>query len=102
MPPVVAPITPGNLLADASHDERLPELWRLAGALAAASEQGLPLGEALAGQADALRDAKRARLLAEGGRAAAKMIVPIVPVILIVLLVVVGAPAARLVLGLGS
>lgn len=80
----------------------LPELWRLAGALAAASEQGLPLGDALAAQADALRDAKRARLVAEGGRAAAKMIVPIVPVILIVLLVVIGAPAARLVLGLGS
>ena len=80
----------------------LPELWRLAGALGAASEQGLPLGDALAAQADTLRDAKRARLVAEGGRAAAKMIIPIVPVILIVLLVVIGAPAARLVMGLGS
>ena len=80
----------------------LPELWRLAGALGAASEQGLPLGDALAAQADALRDARRARLVAEGGRAAERMIVPIVPVILVVLLIVIGAPAARLLLGLGS
>lgn len=80
----------------------LAELWRLAGALGAAQEQGLPLGDALAAQADALRDAQRARLIAEGGKAGARMLVPIVPVILLVLLVVIGAPAGRVLLGLGS
>lgn len=80
----------------------LPELWRLAGALGAAAEQGLPLGDALAAQADALRDAKRLRLVAEGGKAAARMIVPIIPAILLILLVIIGAPASQVLLGLGQ
>ena len=80
----------------------LPELWRLAGALGAAAEQGLPLGDALAAQADALRDAKRVRLVAEGGKAAARMLVPIIPAILLILLVIIGAPASQVLLGLGQ
>lgn len=80
----------------------LPELWRLAGALGAAAEQGLPLGDALAAQADTLRDAKRVRLVAESGKAAARMIVPIIPAILLVLLVIIGPPASQVLLGLGQ
>lgn len=78
----------------------LPELWRLAGALGSAAEQGLPLGEALAAQAEASRDAKRARLVAEGGKAVTRMIVPVIPAILLVLLVIIGAPASQVLLGL--
>jgi tight adherence protein C len=80
----------------------LVALWRLASALAAATEQGLPLTEALAAQVDALREAKRVRLVAEGGRATTRMLLPIVPAILVVLLIIIGAPAGQVLLGLGQ
>lgn len=80
----------------------IPELSSLASHLRAAVEQGLPLAQTLAVQAAELRERKRLRLLAEGGRASARMLLPVALFILPVLTVVLLYPAAVQLLGLGS
>lgn len=79
----------------------VPELASLAGNLRAAVEQGLPLGQTLAVQAAELRERKRLRILAEGGRASVRMVLPVAFFILPVLTVVLLYPAAVQLLGLG-
>lgn len=80
----------------------IPELSSLASHLRAAVEQGLPLAQTLAVQAAELRERKRLRILAEGGRASARMLLPVALFILPVLTVVLLYPAAVQLLGLGG
>lgn len=80
----------------------VPELSRFVGQLRAAQEQGLPLIDALAAQADALREQKRVRILAEGGKASVRMVIPTGVFILPTLFVVVLIPAAVEVMHLGG
>jgi len=79
-----------------------PELWSLASQLRAAHEQGLPLVQALTMQADAVREAKRLRILAEGGKATVRMLLPVAVLILPVLFVVILYPAGVQLLQLGG
>lgn len=79
----------------------VPELASLASNLRAAVEQGLPLAQTLAVQAAELRERKRLRILAEGGRASVRMVLPVALFILPVLTVVLLYPAAVQLLGLG-
>ena len=62
--------------------EALPELEAVAARLRAVHEQGLPLAESLAAQADALRERQRLALEEAGGRATVRMLVPIAVLIL--------------------
>jgi tight adherence protein C len=84
--------------------ERLgnPDIEHALARLAAAYEQGLPLGQALAAQAQALREQQRLHIVAEGGQASVRMLVPIALLILPVLFVVVLVPAAAELTRLGS
>ena len=77
-----------------------PELASLASNLRAAVEQGLPLAQTLAVQAAELRERKRLRILAEGGRASVRMVLPVALFILPVLTVILLYPAAVQLLGL--
>lgn len=80
----------------------VPELWSLVSQLRAAHEQGLPLAQALAVQADAVREAKRLRILAEGGKATVRMLLPVAVLILPVLFVVILYPAGVQLVHLGG
>jgi len=80
----------------------VPELTALVGQLRAAHQQGIPLTQTLAAQAEALREHKRLRVVAEGGKASVKMLLPVALFILPVLFVVLLAPAAVELLGLGG
>ena len=80
----------------------VPELTSLVSQLRAADEQGLPLVQTLAVQAATLREQKRLRILAEGGKATVRMVLPVALFILPVLFVVLLFPAAVQLLGLGS
>jgi hypothetical protein len=80
----------------------VPELSALVGQLRAASQQGVPVGQVLAAQADSLRDRRKAALVAAGGRATVRMVIPIGIFILPVLAVVVLVPAAIQLLQLRS
>jgi tight adherence protein C len=80
----------------------VPELSALIGQLRAASQQGVPVGQVLAAQADSLRDRRKAALVAAGGRATVRMVIPIGIFILPVLAVVVLVPAAVQLLQLRS
>lgn len=72
----------------------VPALTSVVSQLRMAADQGLPLAESLAVQADSLREQKRLRIIAEGGRASTLMIVPVVVFLLPVLFVVLLVPAA--------
>jgi tight adherence protein C len=72
----------------------VPEMDRVVGRLSATYEQGLPLGSALAAQAQALREQQRMHILEEGGKATVRMLLPVAVLILPVLFVVVLVPAA--------
>jgi tight adherence protein C len=80
----------------------VPELARLVGQLRAAHEQGIPLAQTLAVQADALREQKRLRIIEEGGKATTRMILPVALFILPTLFVVLLVPAAVQVMNLGG
>jgi tight adherence protein C len=80
----------------------LPELARLAGHLRAAHEQGIPLAQALAAQAEALREQKRLWIVEEGGKATTRMVIPVALLILPTLLIVLLVPAAVQVMNLGG
>src|SRR5712692_7202446 len=72
----------------------VPALASVVSQLRLATDQGLPLAESLALQADALREQKRLRIVAEGGQASIRMIIPVAVFILPVLFVVLLVPAA--------
>src|SRR5437588_4916263 len=66
----------------------------IAGRISAAYEQGLPLGQALAAHAQAMRERQQLHIVEEGGKAAVRMLLPVAVLILPVLFVVVLVPAA--------
>jgi tight adherence protein C len=80
----------------------IPELSAFVGQLRAAYEQGIPLVQTLATQAEALREQKRLRIVEEGGKASIRMVLPVALFILPVLFVVLLLPAAIEVLHLGG
>jgi len=80
----------------------LPEFERVLGRMAAAYEQGLPLAQALAAQAQALREQQRLHVVEEGGKASVRMLLPVAILILPVLFVVVLVPAAAELTRLGG
>ena len=80
----------------------VPELTRVVGQLRAAHEQGLPLAQTLAAQAEALRERKRLRIVEEGGKASVRMVLPVALFILPVLFVVLLWPAAEELTRLGG
>jgi tight adherence protein C len=76
--------------------ERLgtPEVDHVLGRMSAAYEQGLPLGQALAAHAQAMRERQQLHIVEEGGKASVRMLLPVAVLILPVLFVVVLVPAA--------
>jgi len=78
-----------------------PELSTLVSQLRAANDQGLPLVQTLATQAESLREQKRLRILEAGGRASVRMLVPVALFILPVLFVVLLVPAGLQLMSLG-
>ncbi len=72
----------------------VPELDRVVSRLSAAYEQGLPLAQALATQAQSLRERQRLHVVEEGGKATVRMLLPVALLILPALFVVVLVPAA--------
>ena len=79
----------------------LPELTRVVGQLRAGHDQGLPLAQTLAAQAEALREHKRLRIVEEGGKASVRMVLPVAVFILPVLFVVLLVPAGLQLMSLG-
>ncbi|HET6315980.1 MAG TPA: type II secretion system F family protein [Chloroflexota bacterium] len=80
----------------------LLEFERVIGRMGAAYEQGLPLTQALAAQAQALREQQRLHVAEEGGKASVRMLLPVAILILPVLFVVVLVPAAAELTRLGG
>ena len=80
----------------------LVEFERVIGRMGAAYEQGLPLAQALAAQAQALREQQRLHVVEEGGKATVRMLLPIALLILPALFVVVLVPAAAELTRLGG
>ena len=79
-----------------------PELSAVVSQLRAAHDQGLPLVQTLATQAEALREQKRLRILEAGGKASVRMLLPVAIFILPVLFVVLLVPAALKLMALGG
>lgn len=80
----------------------VPELTTFVGQLHASHQQGIPLAQTLATQAEALREQKRLRIVEEGGTATVRMILPVALFILPVLFVVLLLPAGLEMLHLGG
>src|SRR5581483_1463215 len=80
----------------------VPELSSFVSQLRTAHEQGVPLVQALATQAESLREAQRLRVVEEGGKAGVRMVLPIVLFILPALFVVLIVPAAMEIVHLGG
>jgi len=80
----------------------LAEFDRVIGRMGAAYEQGLPLAQALAAQAQALREQQRLHIVEEGGKATVRMLLPVAILILPALFVVVLVPAAAELTRLGG
>lgn len=80
----------------------VPELATLVSQLRAAHDQGLPLVQTLATQAEALREQKRLRIVEAGGKASVRMLLPVAVFILPVLFVVLLVPAAVQLMSLGG
>jgi tight adherence protein C len=78
------------------------EVNHVLGRMAAAYEQGLPLGQALQAQSEALRERQRLHIVEEGGKAAVRMLLPVALLILPALFVVVLVPAAAQLTRLGG
>jgi tight adherence protein C len=79
-----------------------PELEHVLGRMSAAYQQGLPLGQALAAHAQALRERQRLHIVEEGGKATVRMLLPVALLILPALFVVVLVPAAAELTRLGG
>jgi tight adherence protein C len=71
----------------------VPELTSIIDHLRAVHDQGLPLAQSLAAQAEALRERQRLRIVEEGGKASVRMVLPVALFILPVLFVVILVPA---------
>ena len=80
----------------------MPEVEHVIGRMAAAYEQGLPLSQALAAHAQALRERQRLHIVEEGGKASVRMLLPVAVLILPALFVVVLVPAAAELTRLGG
>jgi tight adherence protein C len=78
------------------------EIEHVLGRMTAAYEQGLPLGQALAAHAQALRERQRLHIVEEGGKATVRMLLPVAVLILPALFVVVLVPAAAELTRLGG
>lgn len=78
------------------------ELAAVAGQLGAAHAQGTALAATLAAQADAVREARRLKLLEAGGKASVAMLLPVALFILPVLFIVILAPAGAQLVHLGG
>ncbi len=98
----VVPVARSGRLVLPPSTSTVPELSILVRQLRAADEQGVPLVQALATQAESLRERKRLRILEEGNRAAVRMIVPVGLFIFPVLIVILLYPAAVQLIGLGE
>jgi tight adherence protein C len=79
-----------------------PEVEHVLGRMSAAYQQGLPLGQALAAHAQALRERQRLHIVEEGGKASVRMLLPVALLILPALFVVVLVPAAAELTRLGG
>jgi tight adherence protein C len=80
----------------------VPELSGVVDQLRAVHDQGLPLVQSLAAQAEALRERQRLRIVEEGGKASIRMVLPVALFILPVLFVVVLVPATQQLMNLGG
>jgi tight adherence protein C len=80
----------------------VPELTTFVGQMHASHEQGIPLAQTLATQAEALREQKRVHIVEEGGKATVRMILPVALFILPVIFVVLLLPAGLEMLHLGG
>jgi tight adherence protein C len=80
----------------------VPELSSVIDQLRAVHDQGLPLVQSLAAQAEALRERQRLRIVEEGGKASIRMVLPVALFILPVLFVVVLVPATQQLMNLGG
>ena len=80
----------------------VPELTSVIDHLRAVHDQGLPLVQSLAAQAEALRERQRLRIVEEGGKASVRMVLPVALFILPVLFVVVLVPASVELMHLGG
>jgi tight adherence protein C len=80
----------------------MPEVNHILGRMSAAYEQGLPLGQTLPAQAQALRERQRLHVVEEGGKASVRMLLPVALLILPALFVVVLLPAAAELTRLGG
>jgi tight adherence protein C len=80
----------------------LAEFERVIGRMGAAYEQGLPLAQSLAAQAEALREQQRLHVAEEGGKASVRMLLPVAILILPALFVVVLVPATAELTRLGG
>ncbi|GAC1317984.1 MAG: hypothetical protein NVSMB2_12370 [Chloroflexota bacterium] len=80
----------------------IPEIHHILGRMTASYEQGLPLGQALAAHAQALRERQRLHIVEEGGKATVRMLLPIAVLILPALFIVVLVPAAAELTRLGG
>jgi tight adherence protein C len=78
------------------------ELSSVIDQLRAVHDQGLPLVQSLAAQADALRERQRLRIVEEGGKASIRMVLPVAVFILPVLFVVILVPASQQLMNLGG
>ena len=92
----------GAALADMAARNGVPELTSLVTHLCAAEQRGLPLVQTLTGEAATLRERKRLRIVAEGGKAMVRMVIPVALFILPVLFVVLLFPAAVQLLSLSG
>jgi tight adherence protein C len=81
---------------------RVPELTSVIDHLRAVHDQGLPLAQSLAAQAEALRERQRLRIVEEGGKASVRMVLPVALFILPVLFVVILVPATVELMQLGG
>jgi tight adherence protein C len=80
----------------------VPELTSIVDHLRAVHDQGLPLVQSLAAQAEALRERQRIRIVEEGGKASVRMVLPVALFILPVLFVIVLVPASVELMHLGG
>jgi len=91
-----------DALAGLSERLGTPEVNHILGRMGAAYDQGLPLGQALQAQSEALRERQRLHIVEEGGKAAVRMLLPVALLILPALFVVVLVPAAAELTRLGG
>jgi len=91
-----------DALGEAAARSGVPEFAGFAGSLRSALLQGTQLGDTLRVQAEAVRERRRVRLIEEGGRATAKMLIPVGFLILPAYFLVILFPAAMQIMGLAG